>query len=172
MRDKLQKALFFLLIAGSLSLWAPQPAAAQSYLYSRQGAIDLNLGLGMLVRGPRFDMQISGEWYWRNNISWGLSFDTYIGSGGTAFSFRPFGRYHFDISSMPKLVPYIGAGVGGGITTGGAGFMDVVVPNFGFKYALSPRVHLGSDMGLHIITNFTSSRVDFHIQFITISYRF
>jgi len=172
MKKILCNGLILFVLATSLACLSPRRADAKYYLYSREGSIDLTLGTGLLVRSPvKFDMQLAGEWFMHNNVSFGLSMDFYI-RNATAFSFRPFGRYHFDISSLPKLVPYIGAGIGAGIDTNGSGFMDIMVPNFGFKYALTRRIHLGSDFGLHLFTDFDSSRVDFHILFVVLSFRF
>ena len=172
MKKILRRTVLMALTLGVLVGMMPRTADAEYYLYSRKGATDLTLGLGMLVRSPvRFDLQVAGEYFLQNNVSLGLSFDSYL-RGPNAFSFRPFARYHFDISQLPKFVPYVGVGLGGGVDTHSNGFMDILVPNFGFKYALTRNFQLGSDFGLHIFTDFDSSRVDFHILFLTIGYRF
>ena len=172
MKKNLYRTVLIILALGSLLGLMPRTADADYYLYSRKGAVDLSLGMGMLVRSPvKFDLQVSGEYFWLNNFSLGFSIDSYL-RGPNAFSFRPFGRYHFDISQLPKFVPYVGVGLGGGIDTNSNGFMDILVPNFGFKYAVTRNFQLGSDFGLHIFTDFDSSRVDFHILFLTIGYRF
>jgi hypothetical protein len=114
---------------------------------------------------------VFGEYFYTNNISFGAAFDTWIRSPHV-FLFRPFARYHFDISRYPKFVPYVGGGIGGGADSNGNGVLDVAVPNFGFKYALTNKFHIGSDLALHILTDFGDTNVDFHILFITASFRF
>jgi hypothetical protein len=141
-------------------------------MYSRAGQIDASLGAGMYVRSPvRFDIQVAGEYFWHNNVSIGVAIDTLI-RDEALFIFRPFARYHFDIDSLPNLVPFIGGGIGAGIDTNSNGVMDILLPNVGFKYAVSETIRLGTEMGLHILTDFDNSRVDFQILFAVISFRF
>lgn len=169
-----KKAQTFLIITLSLLFWGGLlPSAQAEYtLYSRRGAVDMGVGMGITTNPPvQFDLQVSGEYYWSNNVSFGLDVDLFF-RGATLFVFQPFGRYHFDISEMPKLVPYVGGGLGMGVNTNGNGVMDVMIPNFGYKYELTPRVNVGSDFGLHWLTNFDNSRLDFHILFAVLNFRF
>lgn len=156
----------------ALFIHHPLHAKKNYYLYSRQGRFDIGAGGGMTLNSPvRFDLQLSGEYFYTNNLGFGVAFDALIRSPHV-FIFKPFARYHFDINRYPKFVPYIGGGLGAGADSNGNGVMDILLPNFGFKYALARRIHVGSDLGLHIFTDFDSSRVDFHILFATINFRF
>lgn len=170
MRSNSLKILFFLLIGLSCSL--PAMSEARYSLNSRQGAIEAGLGVGFTVNPVvRFDMEISGEYYWRNNISFGLDFDIFLRKG-TIFTLVPFARYHFDIDRWPTIVPYVGAGVGGGASTNGAGVFDVMIPNFGFKWEAIPgRLFIGPDLEFHILTNFDNTDLDFH-TLVKATYRF
>jgi len=145
----------------------------QNIIFIRgQGKFDLGVGTGLMLRSPvRFDLQLLGEYFYTNNFSFGFAFDALLRSPHT-FIFKPFARYHFDISRYPKFVPYLGGGIGAGMDTNSNGVMDIAVPNFGFKYAITSRVQIGSDLGLHLLTDFGDSRLDFHILFATLAFRF
>lgn len=161
---------FFLFV--SVLVFGPHQAVADEYLYSRQGKVDVGLGAGMTFNSPvRFALELYGEYFYTNNIAFGAALDTLIRSPHI-FIFRPFARYHFDISRYPKLVPYVGGGLGAGADTNGNGIMDIMLPNFGFKYAIANRIYLGSDLGLHILTDFDDTRLDFQVLFVVLSYRF
>jgi hypothetical protein len=158
------------LILIAISLFGSQ-AEARPSLYSRAGAIEAAMGLGFTFNTPiKFDLKFDGEYFWHNNISLGVDLDILIRSS-TTFIVRPFGRYHFDIARYPRFVPYVGGGLGAGGNTAGGGIMDIMIPNFGFKYALTKNWYVGPDMGFHILTNFDNTTPDFHLLGI-ISYRF
>lgn len=168
----IQKILLGVALVGALTWLAPETAQARYYLYTRQGSIDLGMGAGITANPPvKFDVQFAGEYFWRNNISFGAAFDVLIRSPHL-FLITPFARYHFDIADLPKLVPYVGGGVGAGANTNGNGVMNVLVPNFGFKYSLTRHIKLGTDLGFHILTNFDNTQVDFHVLFAVVTFRF
>ncbi len=151
---------------------SPRVSDARAGLYSRRGQFDLGVGAGLMVRSPvRFDLQFLGEYFYTNNFALGFALDILLRSPHT-FLLKPFARYHFDIHRYPKFVPYVGGGLGGGIDTNSNGVVDIMVPNFGFKYAITNQIHVGSDFGLHILTDFDNSRIDFHILFATLAFRF
>lgn len=142
----------------------PLFARAEYSLYSRQGSIEAGLGAGLTVNPPiRFDLELSGEYYWRDWLSFGLDIDFLI-RGPTTFSFIPYALYYFDIDPWPRFAPYVGGGIGGGVNTNGNGFLDVMVPAFGFKWELiAGRLFIGPDLEFHIQTNFDNTEPDFHI---------
>jgi hypothetical protein len=152
-----------LLVALSGSAWAG----------SREGKFQLGGGAGLALNPPvRFDLNIGGEYFFWENIGIGLNIDIFF-RGPTAFVFIPFARYHFDIRSAPEWVPYVGGGVGGGVNTDGAGALDVMIPNFGVQYeVLDDKLFLGTDMSVHVVTNFDNTDWDFRWLFITAHYRF
>lgn len=139
----------------------------------RQGKIQAGLGVGVALNPPvRFDIQLNGEYFLWEHISLGLNFDTLL-RGPATFLFVPFARYHFDLDFAPGWVPYVGAGVGGGINTNGAGVLDIMVPDLGFKYeVLENRLFVGPDLSLHVLTNFDNTTWDFRFLFAVASFRF
>jgi len=148
-----------------------RPALADFYLYSREKKIDVNLGAGFTFNTPvHFAIEASGEYYWTNNISFGLAIDGWI-RDPHAFLFRPFARYHVDLNRYPKWVPYVGAGFGFGVSSGD-GFMDIVLPNVGLKYAITDNIYVGSDLSLHILTDFDATDVDVQFLIATVTFRF
>lgn len=140
---------------------------------SREGKFQLGGGAGLALNPPiRFDLNIGGEYFFWENIGIGLNIDIFF-RGTTAFTFIPFARYHFDISSAPEWVPYVGGGVGVGINTDGDGALDLMIPNFGVQYeVLDDKLFLGTDMSVHIVTDFDNTDWDFRWLFITAHYRF
>jgi hypothetical protein len=129
---------------------------------SRKGHFQLGGGVGVAFNDPvRFDVQIGGDYFFWEDISIGMNIDFLI-RNGVVFVFMPYGRYHFDIDSAPKWVPYVGAGLGPAVSDDGNGFLDIMVPNFGVNYELiADRLFLGTDMSVHIVTNFDNTDWDF-----------
>lgn len=161
----MKKLIFAVLILLTMS---PPVLAA-----SREGKIQAGAGFGLGVHPlVRFDLQLNGEYFLYEDISIGMNVD-FLFRGGTAFGFTPFARYHFDIASLPELVPYVGGGLGAFITTNGNGTMDIMIPDFGFKYELiSERLFIGPDLSFHVVTNFDNTSWDFRFLFAVASYRF
>ncbi len=159
-------------LLAATTVMAPNTSDANYYLNTRQGKVDVSVGAGLTFDSPiHFALELAGEYFLTNNIGLGVAFDTWIRSPHV-FIFRPFVRYHFDLSRFPKWVPYAGLGIGGGGASRGGGFMAVAVPNVGVKYALTNRIHLGTDMNLYILTDFNSSNVDFQWLVANVSFRF
>ncbi len=140
---------------------------------SRDGAIQAGGGFGLAVRPPvRFNLQLEGEYFVLEDLSVGLNVD-FLFRGGTSIGFTGFGRYHIDIPSAPRWVPYVGGGVGGFVNTNGGGFFDLMIPEFGFRYELiSERLFLGPDLSFHIVSGTGGTTWDFRVLFATASFRF
>ena len=140
---------------------------------SREGKIQAGAGFGLALHSPiRFDLQLNGEYFLYEDISVGLNVDLLF-RGSTNFGFTPFARYHFDIASLPELVPYVGGGLGVFVNTNGNGAMDIMIPDFGFKYELiADRLFIGPDLSFHVVTNFSNTTWDFRFLFAVASYRF
>jgi hypothetical protein len=147
--------------------------STSSWAASREGHFQLGGGAGLAFNPPvRFDLNIGGEYFFWENIGIGMNIDIFF-RGPTAFLFQPFARYHFDIASAPEWVPYVGGGVGVGVNTNGNGALDIMIPNFGVQYELlDGRLFLGTDMSVHVVTNFDNTDWDFRWLFITAHYRF
>ncbi len=147
--------------------------SATAFAANRDGKIQAGGGVGVALNPPiRFDLNLNGEYFLTQKISLGLNFDVLL-RGPTTFVFVPFARYHFDLDFAPGWVPYAGGGIGGGVDTNGAGFLDVMVPEFGFKYELlDNKLFVGSDLSFHILTNFDNTTWDFRFLIATASFRF
>jgi hypothetical protein len=148
-------------------------AAAASSSANRQGKFDLGMGAGLAFHSPiRFDLQFNGEYFFWDHVSIGMDLD-FLLRGPTTFVFQPFALYHFDIPSAPRWVPYVGGGLGLGVNTNGNGFMDIMIPKFGIRYEIiDEHLFIGTDMSLHVITNFDSTTWDFRWLIATLNYRF
>src|SRR5262249_11629084 len=152
------KAVMFFIMAVALALVS---SGAEARGTGREGNYQLGGGLGLAFHDPiRFEVELDGEYFFWQHVGLGLNLDLLI-HDVTMFLFEPFARYHFDISAAPKWVPYVGGGLGVAVDTDGNGFMDVMVPDFGFQYELTDRLFLGTDMSLHILTDFNNSIADF-----------
>lgn len=145
----------------------------KAHAAAREGEFQLGGGFGLAFHDPvRFDIQLSGDYFFWENVSIGMNLDFLI-RDGVVFVFQPFGRYHFDIPSAPKWVPYVGGGVGVAVSDNGDGAMDIMVPNFGFKYEIiDDNLFLGTDMSFHILTDFDNSSWDFRWLIVHAVWRF
>jgi hypothetical protein len=163
-------AVAFVLLLMVVIQSRPSWAASSS---SRQGKFDLGMGAGVAFHSPiRFDLQLNGEYFFWDHVSVGMDLD-FLLRGPTTFVFEPFGLYHFDISSITRLVPYAGGGLGVGVNTNGNGFMDIMIPKFGVRYEIiDEHLFLGTDMSFHVITNFDSTTWDFRWLIATLNWRF
>lgn len=164
----MKKILFAMLL-----LVATSSTSSAGYAAGREGRIQAGLGAGLALHPPvRFDLQLNGEYFLYENISVGLNIDLLF-RGPTTFIFEPFARYNFDLDFAPKWVPYAGAGIGGGVNTNGGGVLDIMIPDFGFKYELiDDRLFLGPDLSFHVLTNFSNTTWDFRFLFAVASWRF
>ncbi|OGQ05956.1 MAG: hypothetical protein A3F82_05485 [Deltaproteobacteria bacterium RIFCSPLOWO2_12_FULL_44_12] len=127
---------------------------------TRDGEFLLSAGAGMGWRSPvRFDLDFTGEYFWNDRISFGLNADTLL-RGPASFSFVPFARYHFDLKKWPKFTPYAGAGMGALVNSRGQGWFDLMLPELGFFYELTPRIYIGPNVSLHVLAG-SSSTWDF-----------
>jgi hypothetical protein len=140
----------------------PMFTAHRAVASSRQGHFQLGGGFGLAFNDPvRFDVQIGGDYFFWEDVSIGMNIDFLIRDGVT-FVFMPYGRYHIDIDGAPEWVPYVGGGVGPAVSDNGDGALDIMIPNFGFKYEIiAERLFLGTDMSFHILTDFDNSDWDF-----------
>lgn len=139
----------------------------------RQGAFQTGLGMGVAVNPPvRFLINLNGEYFVTHNVSVGLGLDFHLADIPFTFDAIGFGRYNFDVARYPRLVPYVGAGIGGGAISD-HGVMDIMLPDFGFKYeVIADRLFLGPDLSVHIVTDFSDTDWDFRILFLQAAYRF
>jgi len=139
---------------------------------SRQGHFNFSIGGGITYNIPvRAATQVSGEYYFWENISLGLSFTTWI-HHKAFFIFRGFGRYHFDIASLPKFTPYIGLGVGGGFDNQRKRILDLMLPNLGYQYKFSPHFSIGSEVNFHLVKDTTPMRLELEALFVVLHLRF
>lgn len=148
-------------------------AAPRAEADGRKGHFQAGGGVGLAFNDPiRFDLQIGGEYFFWEDISIGMNIDFLIRNGVT-FVFMPYGRYHIDIAGAPKWVPYVGGGLGPAVTDDGNGSLDIMIPNIGFNYELiADRLFLGTDMSVHIVTNFDNTDWDFRWLIAHALYRF
>lgn len=141
-------ALLFLAI-----LMLAQTAEAQT----KDGSFQVTAGAGAGWNAPvRFDLDIAGEYFWNDTLSLGLDFDTFLGST-TSFNLIPFVRYHFDLKKWPRFSPYVGMGMGGLFNTGGQKWFDLMLPELGFFYELTPRFYIGPNASMHVLAGSTST---------------
>ena len=139
----------------------------------REGRIQAGGGVGLGARPPvRFDLNFNGEYFLTQTLSLGLNLDMLL-RGPNNFVFMPFARYNFDLSFAPEWVPYVGGGIGVGIDTNGSGTLDIMIPEFGFKYELiEDKFFVGPDLSLHTLTNFDNTTWDFRFLIATVDFRF
>ncbi|OGQ46428.1 MAG: hypothetical protein A3H42_00110 [Deltaproteobacteria bacterium RIFCSPLOWO2_02_FULL_46_8] len=142
--------IFFLVI---LSAASAQTALAQT----RDGTFQFTAGAGGGWNAPvRFDLDINGEYYWNDNISVGLDFDTFLGTINS-FDFIPFARYHFDLKRWPRFSPYVGTGMGVLFNTNSQSWFDFMLPELGFFYELTPHFYIGPNASMHVLAGSTST---------------
>lgn len=139
------KKFTWLLIA--LSFLTTLSAQAQT----RDGVIQAGVGVGAGLNPPvRFDVDISGEYFLNDTFSVGADFDIFV-RGRASYNFLGFGRYHFELLQAPRLLPYIGGGVGGLVNTAGRGWFDLMLPEVGFLFELTPHLFVGPNSSFHIL---------------------
>ena len=163
----------FLILMAALTMAVTTAVSTPSWAAERQGKFQLGGGVGLGFNDPiHFDLQIMGDYFFWEHVSVGMNIDFLI-RDGVVFVFQPFGRYHFDIPSAPEWVPYVGGGLGVAVSDDGDAAMDIMVPNFGFKYELiDDDLFLGTDMSLHVITDFDNTTWDFRWLIVHAVWRF
>ncbi len=118
---------------------------------TKDKTIQAGVGVGAGFNPPvRFDIDLSGEYFLNDTYSIGADFDIFV-RGRTAYNFLGFGRYHFELSDFEKFEPYVGAGVGGLVNSAGRGWFDLMLPELGFLYELSPHLLVGPNTSFHIL---------------------
>lgn len=126
-------------------------ASPQAYTQTRDKEIQVSLGVGAGLNPPaRFDLDIAGEYFFNDTFSAGLDFDLFV-RGGVAYNFLGFGRYHFELLDHPRFLPYIGGGLGVLVNSNGRGFFDLMAPELGFLFELTPHLYLGPNISFHIL---------------------
>lgn len=125
------------------------PVAAMGQ--TKNGQWQVSAGPGMTWNPPvQFDLDISGEYYLEDAYSIGGDFDIFI-RGTASFGGLGFGRYHFQLLQYPKFDSYVGAGAGALIDTQQHGWFDLMLPELGFFYELTPRLYVGPNVGFHVL---------------------
>lgn len=128
-------------------LLLPIVAAGQT----KNGQWQVSAGPGMAWNPPvQFNLDVNGEYYLRDAYSIGGDFDIFI-RGTASFGGLGFGRYHFQFLNYPKFDSYVGVGVGALIDTQQHGWFDLMLPEFGFLYELTPHLYVGPNVGFHVL---------------------
>ncbi len=149
--------------------------SASTFAQSREGTIQAAVGPGLAMHTPvRFDFDISGEYFFDDSISFGLDVDAFI-RGGTVLGFVPFARYHFDLLNNPLFLPYVGGGAGFIVGTSGGAAFDLMAPDLGFEYELTPNLFVGPDVSFHLLMGdrFMGGTTSWDLQVVArVGYRF
>ncbi|MBI2091561.1 MAG: hypothetical protein HYT75_01010 [Deltaproteobacteria bacterium] len=135
-----------------LSVFLALPGLAKAELI--KGDILAGVGAGFTIHGGAFDGQAAGEYYYKNNISFLMNFDTFANSSGAVFNFQPAARYHFNIKEAPKLTPFLGIGLGAFVNNHGNGGLSIAAPDFGLDYNVARNVYLYSNIDFLHLTDF------------------
>ena len=118
---------------------------------SREGLIQFSVGPGIGFNTPtRFDLDAAAEYFYDDTFSLGLDFDIFVRGDGF-FDLLPFVRYHFDLLEQPKFLPYVGGGAGILFGSNGNVAFDLMAPNLGFEYEVTPHLFVGPDASFHIL---------------------
>lgn len=118
---------------------------------TKNGQWQVSAGPGMTWNPPvQFDLDINGEYYLKDSYSIGGDFDIFI-RGTASFGGLGFGRYHFHLRKYPKFDSYVGAGAGALIDTKQHGWFDLMLPELGFFYELTPHLYVGPNVGFHVL---------------------
>lgn len=129
------------------------PAKAQT----RNKEIQFSAGAGAAFNPVRFDLDLAGQYFLNDIHSLGLDIDILAGTGPTTYNFIVFGRHHFELAQHQKFMPYVGAGLGVRADTRGRGWFDLMLPQAGFLYELTPHFYFGPDASLHILGGSTGT---------------
>ena len=118
---------------------------------SREGDVQVGSGIGMTFNPPvRFDFDLSGNYFYSDELSIGFDFDVLI-RHGAVYGLVPFVRYHFDLPKARRIDPYVGGGMGLQIASSGSTAFDLMAPNLGFDYELTPHLYIGPDVSIHLL---------------------
>ena len=139
-------------------------------VFGWEGRIEPSAGVGFTGNPPtRFDMDLEGEYYHSNEIGLGLDFDIWV-RGATTFGIVPFTRYHFDVVRNPRFSPYVGVGAGIQFNTNSNAWFDLMLPDLGFQYEVTPKLFFGPDVSFHLLMG---SNTTWDMQIVgRIAYRF
>ncbi|MDO8494225.1 MAG: hypothetical protein Q7S68_02700 [Deltaproteobacteria bacterium] len=141
-----------------------------SFAQTKDGAIQVGIGTGVALNPPaRFNIDANGEYFLNDTYSVGVSFDTFIRKG-ESFGLSAFGRYRFELIDVPRLEPFLGAGIGGLFSTNNREWFDVMLPEMGAHYELTPLIRLGLESSFHILAG-SSTTWDYQILY-RIAFRF
>ena len=138
----------------------------------RQGDWHAGLGFGFRVHPVEFDSQFLAEYYVTNEVSVLMTMDIYAQANLGTFNFMPMARYHFDIPQVPGLLPFVGGGLGGYVTTAGTGGMEFAVPDWGLEYEIIPKLNVYTDMSCIHDTNFSAYNFSWRWVIAGVKYRF
>lgn len=142
-----KRTVFLLFLVCGLLSMVHGPAFAQT----KDGVIQAGVGVGAGFNPPvRFDVDLSGEYFWNDTFSLGVDFDIFV-RGNTGFNVLGFGRYHFELSQFQNFSPYVGGGAGVLANTAGRGWFDLMLPELGFLYELTPHLFVGPNTSFHLL---------------------
>lgn len=131
--------------------------AKPSYAQTRDGSFQAAIGIGAAWNPPmRFDIDMNVEYFLNDTFSFGVDADIFV-RGGSSFDLLGFGRYHFELLNHPRFSPYIGAGLGGVFKTARGSKFDIMIPEVGFLWELTPHLYLGPNASFHLITGSNST---------------
>lgn len=155
----------FLVVAILLSM------GTVSHAQTRDRSFQVATGIGAGWNPPvRFDLDLAGEYFINDRFSAGLDVDIFV-RGATSYNFLGFGRYNFYLQKFPRFAPYIGGGVGVLANSNGRGWFDIMAPEAGFLWELTPHLYLGPNVSIHLLAGPSSTTWD--LQTVgQIAYRF
>lgn len=124
---------------------------------TKDGQWQISAGPGMTWNPPvQFDLDASGEYYLDDTFSVGGDFDIFI-RGTARFGALAFGRYHFQLLQFPKFDSFVGGGAGALIDSNQSGWFDLMLPELGFYYELTPHLYVGPNVSFHVLLGSTNS---------------
>lgn len=118
---------------------------------TKDGTIQTGVGVGVGLNPPaRFDLDLNGEYFLNDTFSLGADFDILVGDKA-GFNILGFSRYHFELLQAPRLEPYLGVGAGTLVKTDGKAWFDLMLPEIGFLYELTPLIQIGPNASFHTL---------------------
>ena len=137
----MKKILLLLLLTLPVSLHAQ----------TKNGQWQIAAGPGMTWNPPvQFNLDMNGEYFLNDTFSVGGNFDIFI-RGAARFGAIGFSRYHFRLLQFPKFDSYVGGGGGAVIDTQQNGWFDLMLPELGFLYELTPQLFVGPNVSFHVL---------------------
>lgn len=138
-------------IAALLVLFCAFLFATSLRAQTRDRSFQAALGVGAAWNPPvRFDLDLNGEYFLDDTFSAGVDFDIFV-RGVTSYDLLAFGRYNFQLLRYRKFSPYVGLGVGALFNSNGQGWFDLMAPELGFLWELTPHLYLGPNVGFHTL---------------------